>query len=380
MHIAILQHTFNPTTLGWVRGLEARGHTVTTIVSHTKEPQGGWDEDLHVIVVPSDVRWARRIGRRLLPGRKAAVYALPRARVLRAVLREQRVDAVLVKVYSLRNVLASVLALTLRLRRLGWIEQAPPIGIEWRLLRAIGVLPRVLFTALDARPGGIAVPSDPPAGGLPVVTYAPVIPDRVPSVPDSPRVRLLHVGAFWDEAVKRQVWTLRAAAAAGLTDGACTLTFVGLGRSDSPALLHLQGTLSELGLEGSVRIELNVAHRDMSSRFAQHDILLLWSAQEQFGMVVPEAMAHGLAVIATDVVGALGCIVPERTGLLVPVADERAFQAAVRRLVDDPALAARMGAAGREFIETHAAPAVTAEAIERLLSGSRGRAGALRHR
>jgi glycosyltransferase involved in cell wall biosynthesis len=60
-------------------------------------------------------------------------------------------------------------------------------------------------------------------------------------------------------------------------------------------------------------------------------------------------------VIATDAVGAAagGLIEHERTGLVVPAGDVDALAAALRRLHDDPALRARLGAAGREAVKAH---------------------------
>jgi glycosyltransferase involved in cell wall biosynthesis len=386
VHVAILQHTFNPTTLGWVRGLEARGHTVTTIVSHTKEPHGGWDEDLRVVVVPDDMPAASRLVRRFARGRKGAVTALPRLSTLRRALIETGADTVLIKVYSLRNVLAAMLALRLGLRRVAWIEQTPPIGREWRVLRALRVLPRTLLTPTDARPGGIAHPLDPPVGGLPVITYAPVLPEQARGGRGGPEsdgpLRLLMVGALWasDLARKRHDLAVRAALAAGLAEGRCHLTFVGLGREGEPLPSAVEDALRSTP-EGAITVRMNIPHRAMGPVYAAHDVLLLPSLVEQFGMVVPEAMAHGLAVVASDVVGARGCIVPGETGLLFPVADEAAFVAAVRRLVAEPRLAVEMGDAGRAFVTRFASPDVTAEALEHhLLSARRGRAGAQRPR
>jgi hypothetical protein len=126
VNIAILQHTYNPTTIGWVQGLEARGHHVTVIVSSLREPLGGADHG-EVVVVP-DMAWTQHWGRRIFKGRAKAVVALPRPGALWRAMRATRPDLVLVKVYSLRNVLASVLALAMGARRLGWLEQVPPAG------------------------------------------------------------------------------------------------------------------------------------------------------------------------------------------------------------------------------------------------------------
>ena len=65
-------------------------------------------------------------------------------------------------------------------------------------------------------------------------------------------------------------------------------------------------------------------------------------------MSVIEAMLTGLPVVATNVRGPAEQVVPEVTGLLVPPGDASALAAALKRLVADKALRARMGAAGRE--------------------------------
>jgi len=376
MNIVMLQHTFNPTTIGWVRGLEARGHRVLTIVTDTSEPYGGWPSDLEVAVIPDSVRWVERIGARLLPGRKRTVFGLPRPRDLRDAMADFGADAVIVKVYSLRNVLALLVALTLRVRRVAWIEQVAPPNLEWRVLRAIGVLPRRVFSALDARPGGIADPLDPPSGGYPVITYAPVIPESIDREPLQGRpVRILTVAAFWEPDNKRPFWTLESARDAELLDGRCMFTFTGLGKEPTEAgtgrkfvsLRILNGLIESLDVPHLVSVRLNVPYTSMTEVFATHDLLVLPSAREQFGMVVPEAMAHGLAVIASDGVGSKGCIVPGVTGELFAGDDRNDLVRVLRALVDEPERIAGMGAAGREFIIRHASPSVTARHIEGLL-------------
>lgn len=369
MNIAILQHTCNPTTIGWVRGLEARGHRVMTVIANAKEPYGGWPDDMTVVLVPDRGAWVDRLGARLLPGRRRSVYRMPDPRELRRVLRDFGTDAVLVKVYSMRNVVALLVALTLRVRRVAWIEQVPPPNLEWRLLRAVGVLPRRMFTALDARPGGVAEPLEPPAGRMPVITYAPILPEPATRPPLSGRpVRILTAGAFWDAQNKRPFWTLEAAHEAGLLDGRATFTFAGVGRDDSPALRRLNELIAEFDVKRLVDVRLNVPYVEMPSVYAEHDVLVLPSAKEQFGMVVPEAMAHGLVTVVSDRVGSIGCIVPGETGELFRT-DERSHLALVLdRLTQDPDRIERMGRAARDFVEQHATPEVTAALLEKCLA------------
>jgi glycosyltransferase involved in cell wall biosynthesis len=75
--------------------------------------------------------------------------------------------------------------------------------------------------------------------------------------------------------------------------------------------------------------------------------------REPWGLVVNEAMHAGVAVIATDAVGAAagGLVQHDRNGLIVPERDPPALAAAIRRLTADPALAARLGDQAREDVE-----------------------------
>lgn len=68
---------------------------------------------------------------------------------------------------------------------------------------------------------------------------------------------------------------------------------------------------------------------------------------EPFGMVIAEAMAAGKPVVAADRGGPLDIVVEGETGFLVDPRDTEALASAIGRLLDDPALAEEMGAAGR---------------------------------
>jgi glycosyltransferase involved in cell wall biosynthesis len=69
---------------------------------------------------------------------------------------------------------------------------------------------------------------------------------------------------------------------------------------------------------------------------------------EAFGLVVVEAMALGKPLVATGLGGPVEIVEDERSGLLVPPGDPRVMAAAILRLLEDPQLAARLGAeAGR---------------------------------
>ncbi len=71
------------------------------------------------------------------------------------------------------------------------------------------------------------------------------------------------------------------------------------------------------------------------------------TGHESFGIVLLEAMAAGLPIVASDLPG-YRCVVREGIeGLLVPVGDAAAMAVAIERVLTSPVLAGRLGAAGR---------------------------------
>ena len=77
--------------------------------------------------------------------------------------------------------------------------------------------------------------------------------------------------------------------------------------------------------------------------------------------VAMEAMATGRPVIAARIGGLPEIVADGETGILVPPADADALRAAMARLIGDPALAARMGAAGRQRVTAFHASTVVGQ-------------------
>jgi glycosyltransferase involved in cell wall biosynthesis len=87
---------------------------------------------------------------------------------------------------------------------------------------------------------------------------------------------------------------------------------------------------------------------DIPEVMAALDVLVHTSvAPEPFGLVIVEAMATGKPVVAAAAGGVLDIVAADRTGLLAEPGDAGAYAAAVRRILADPELASRLGAAGR---------------------------------
>lgn len=80
------------------------------------------------------------------------------------------------------------------------------------------------------------------------------------------------------------------------------------------------------------------------------DVFFLASGAEGFPRVVLEAMAMGLAVVATDVGGVKEILPPEQRRFVMPADDVDGLGRALRVLVQDEALRRRLGKANRQWV------------------------------
>ena len=97
-----------------------------------------------------------------------------------------------------------------------------------------------------------------------------------------------------------------------------------------------------------------VGMKEDVNEFLRHlDIFVLPSRMEGCPVALLEAMATGLACVATDIPGNRDLIVNDESGLLVPPEDPKSLAAALRRLVASPALRRRLGRAARRRCVEH---------------------------
>jgi len=91
--------------------------------------------------------------------------------------------------------------------------------------------------------------------------------------------------------------------------------------------------------------------RAIERYFRVSDIYVLTSIREGFPIALLEAMSTGLACVASRLPGATDVMIADGVnGLLVAPDDEAGFAAAIARLLDDNALAKRLGAAARQTV------------------------------
>jgi glycosyltransferase involved in cell wall biosynthesis len=115
------------------------------------------------------------------------------------------------------------------------------------------------------------------------------------------------------------------------------------------------GSLPELaerlGLAGEVTLTGEVP--DAGPYIEQMDVLVNASDPEPFGIVLLEAMARGVPVVAVDSGGPAEFVEHGRSGLLASSGEPPALADALQPLLDSPELRARIGAAGRERYEAY---------------------------
>jgi glycosyltransferase involved in cell wall biosynthesis len=112
--------------------------------------------------------------------------------------------------------------------------------------------------------------------------------------------------------------------------------------ADYPA--ELEARARELGVRDAVELTGHVG--DAGARIAALDVLVHTAREEPFGLVLVEALARGVPVVAPDGGGAAEIVRDGEDGLLVDVGDPGALAAALAALLRDPARRAAMAAAG----------------------------------
>ncbi|GAB4527403.1 MAG: glycosyltransferase family 1 protein [Anaerolineae bacterium] len=116
----------------------------------------------------------------------------------------------------------------------------------------------------------------------------------------------------------------------------------------------------------------------LSQAYASADIFVFPSALETFGLVVTEAMAAGLPVVASRVGGIPDVVAEGKTGYTFEVGDVAAMVDGVRAIAASRDRIAQMGRDARTFAETQTWPALMDEVIDeyaRLIAVTAGNSG-----
>ncbi|MBA3375667.1 MAG: glycosyltransferase family 4 protein [Actinobacteria bacterium] len=125
------------------------------------------------------------------------------------------------------------------------------------------------------------------------------------------------------------------------------------------AVLHVvgQGTLAPVAerlvqeLPGRVEWTPSLSAEEVAAALDASTLLVLPSRSEGMGRVVIEAACRGRAVVGSRIGGIPDVVTDGETGLLLPPGDTGALAEALTRVLQDRALAERLGAEGRRRVE-----------------------------
>lgn len=141
-----------------------------------------------------------------------------------------------------------------------------------------------------------------------------------------------------------------------------------------PLMEELRARAGAAGVDGVISFRGPLSPADVEQAYRRCAMVALpcriGDDGDRDGMptVIVEALAHALPVVTTDVVGIGELVRHRRTGLLVPPEDPAALAAAIAELLDDGALARRLGAAGRRVVAGEYDPARSAAALAGVLA------------
>jgi len=114
---------------------------------------------------------------------------------------------------------------------------------------------------------------------------------------------------------------------------------------------HIEYQINSLGIQPCVTLHGTIPNPQSALR--QIGLLVLPSAAEGFPMVLIEAMAAGIPIVATKAPGISDVLQNEKTALLVPIADPIELAAAIARLIDDATLRSALSANAFNQVRQH---------------------------
>lgn len=112
---------------------------------------------------------------------------------------------------------------------------------------------------------------------------------------------------------------------------------------DTAALLHAQAA----PMADRVHWHGEVDAPSLQAHYAAADVFVLASLHEGFGMVITEALVHGLPVVSSNA-GALANTLPPGAGTQVPAGDVNALRIALALAIGEPSLRAKWAAGARQ--------------------------------
>ena len=169
--------------------------------------------------------------------------------------------------------------------------------------------------------------------------------DHLPKSPRQPTadetLRIVSVGNI----VKRKGQHLLIDALGRLKALPWTLTLVGSGEFEPDYFVSVQDLITRHRLTERVEVTGRLSNDKVGPLLASHDLFVLPSSYEGFGIVYLEALMAGLPVVATSAGAAHEVIEDGKSGMLIPPNDVNALAACLRALITDRERLVEMSAA-----------------------------------
>lgn len=119
---------------------------------------------------------------------------------------------------------------------------------------------------------------------------------------------------------------------------------------DGPMRLQIEAFAIENGLRNRIVLPGYVQQNDLPGFYARSDVFVLPSYYETFGAAIGEAVAQGLPIITTQMVGATPDIIRDRiNGIVIPPADAEALYHALDELLRNKSIRQEMAEASRKI-------------------------------
>ena len=312
----------------------AQGHSPTVITSGS----GTFIDDLRRLEIP--VLVLRHLTTPIRP--LSDLRALGEVRSALATLKPDLIAAHSSKAGILARLAARSLRVPVVFTVHGWAftPGVPPLqaALYRQVERLVGPLASRIITVSEYdRRLGLAARVAPEDRLVTVHNGMPDVPPELRADPARSPARLVMVARYG--AQKDHPTLLRALA--DLRQHPWELDLIG----DGPAMGQTEALATELGLAGRVRF---LGQRsDVDRILAAAQVSLLITNWEGFPLSILEAMRAGLPVVASSVGGVPESVCDGESGYLIPRADVPHLRDRIERLLTDPALRARLGAAGR---------------------------------
>ena len=149
---------------------------------------------------------------------------------------------------------------------------------------------------------------------------------------DAP-VKLVAAGSI----IPRKAYHVLVAALAGMAEANWQLEIAGSPARSPETATALDQQIAQSGLGGKIRVLGELARPQLLEVYAGADVFVMPSLYEGFGMVLTEAMACGLPLVASTG-GAAAQTVPDACAIKVAPGDVAAMRAALMRIITDAPL------------------------------------------